>query len=83
MYGIPFPVFARASFGLRGANIPAHSCAPSSLAAGSGFKPGSAVSRSIQMVKIWIPWVATLPPIFPAVLGLETGPAISFFLFWA
>ena len=33
-YGIPFPVFARASFGIRGANIPALACAlvkPSSL----------------------------------------------------
>jgi cytosine/uracil/thiamine/allantoin permease len=39
-YGIPFPVFVRASFGVRGANIPAV-LRPWWRAAGSGFRAGS------------------------------------------
>ena len=35
-----------------------------------------------QMLKLWIPSLATLPKIFPDSFGLETGPAICFFLFW-
>ena len=34
------------------------------------------------MLKIWIPSVENLPQIFPASFGLQTGPAITFFLFW-
>ena len=35
-----------------------------------------------QMIKLWIPSLATLPQIFPTSFGLQTGPAICFFLFW-
>ena len=46
-YGIPFPVLVRASFGVRGANIPA-CCAPWWHADGSESRPGSAGRRSIR-----------------------------------
>lgn len=81
-YGIPFPVLARASFGLRGANIAAVlraivACGWFGIQAWIG---GFAV---FQMLKIWIPAIATLPDIFPAWMGLKTGPAITFLAFWA
>lgn len=80
-YGIPFPVFARASFGTTGANIPAMlraivACGWFGIQAWIG---GYAI---YLMVKIWFPSIASLPHIFPAWLGLETGPAICFFAFW-
>jgi NCS1 family nucleobase:cation symporter-1 len=34
------------------------------------------------MFKLWFPALGTLPQIFPAALGLQTGPAITFLLFW-
>ncbi len=80
-YGIPFPVFARASFGLRGANIPAMLRAV--VACGwFGIQTWIGGFSLFQIVKIWSPRFAQLSPIFPASFGLETGPAITFFLFW-
>jgi NCS1 family nucleobase:cation symporter-1 len=81
MYGIPFPVFARASFGLKGANVPA--VLRALVACGwFGIQTWIGGFALFQMVKIWIPAIAELPQIFPASFGLETGPAILFFLFW-
>ncbi len=80
-YGIPFPVFARISFGLRGANIPA--LLRAIVACGwFGIQTWIGGFAFYQIVKIWIPAFALLPPVFPAWVGLETGPAITFFLFW-
>lgn len=80
-YGIPFPVFARASFGVRGANIPAMLRAI--VACGwFGIQTWIGGFAMYQMMKLWIPSLATLPQIFPASFGLKTGPAICFFLFW-
>lgn len=80
-YGIPFPVFARASFGIRGANIPA--ILRAIVACGwFGIQTWIGGFALFQMLKLWMPGIATLPSIFPAFLGLETGPAITFFLFW-
>jgi NCS1 family nucleobase:cation symporter-1 len=39
-------------------------------------------SALFQMLKVWVPAAGTLPAVFPASWGLETGPAITFFLFW-
>ncbi|MCW3111758.1 MAG: family nucleobase:cation symporter [Segetibacter sp.] len=80
-YGIPFPVFARASFGVRGANIPALlraivACGWFGIQAWIG---GYAV---YLMIRLWIPAIDSLPQIFPASWTLQTGPAICFFLFW-
>lgn len=80
-YGIPFPVFARASFGTTGANIPAMLRAI--VACGwFGIQTWIGGFALFQMLRLWIPSLATLAPVFPASFGLETGPAICFLLFW-
>lgn len=80
-YGIPFPVFARASFGTTGANIPAMLRAI--VACGwFGIQTWIGGFALYQMMKLWIPSLTTLPQIFPDSFGLATGPAICFFLFW-
>jgi nucleobase:cation symporter-1, NCS1 family len=80
-YGIPFPVFARASFGIRGANVPAMLRAI--VACGwFGIQTWIGGSSLYQIVTIWAPDFAKLPETFLARIGLQTGPAITFFLFW-
>lgn len=80
-YGIPFPVFARASFGTSGANIPAMLRAI--VACGwFGIQTWIGGFAIYQMVRLWLPSIETLPQIFPASFGLQTGPAITFILFW-
>ena len=80
-YGIPFPVFARASFGTVGANIPAMLRAI--VACGwFGIQTWIGGFAIYQMLRLWLPFLETLPQIFPASFGLQTGPAITFFLFW-
>ena len=80
-YGIPFPVFARASFGVKGANIPAMLRAI--VACGwFGIQTWIGGFALYQMLHLWFPALATLPAIFPASWGLATGPAICFLLFW-
>lgn len=80
-YGIPFPVFARSSFGTLGANIPA--ILRAIVACGwFGIQTWIGGFALFQMARLWIPSLETLPQIFPDSFGLETGPAICFFLFW-
>jgi len=80
-YGIPFPVFARASFGTKGANIPAMLRAI--VACGwFGIQTWIGGFALYQMFRLWIPSLETLPDIFPASFDLKTGPAICFILFW-
>ena len=80
-YGIPFPVFARASFGVSGANIPA--LLRAIVACGwFGIQTWIGGFALYQMMRLWIPSLTTLPEIFPASFGLQTGPAICFLLFW-
>ena len=80
-YGIPFPVFARASFGTKGANIPA--LLRAIVACGwFGIQTWIGGFALYQMFRLWIPSLETLPQIFPASFGLQTGPAITFFVFW-
>lgn len=80
-YGIPFPVFARASFGTLGANIPA--ILRAIVACGwFGIQTWIGGFAIYQMLRLWIPALETLPQIFPDSFGLQTGPAICFFLFW-
>jgi NCS1 family nucleobase:cation symporter-1 len=79
-YGIPFPVFARASFGTSGANIPAMLRAI--VACGwFGIQTWIGGFALYQMLHLWIPALGALPRL-PRFLGLETGPAICFILFW-
>jgi NCS1 family nucleobase:cation symporter-1 len=80
-YGIPFPVFVRASFGTRGANIPAMLRAI--VACGwFGIQTWIGGYSVYQLVNVWTPALRDLPAVFPASFGLETGPAITFVLFW-
>ncbi len=80
-YGIPFPVFARASFGVRGANIPA--ILRAIVACGwFGIQTWIGGYALYLMLRLWFPSLGTMNPIFPASWTLETGPAITFFLFW-
>ncbi len=80
-YGIPFPVFVRASFGVRGANIAAMLRAI--VACGwFGIQTWIGGFALYQMLRLWVPAIETLPQIFPASFGLQTGPAITFILFW-
>src|SRR5687767_5772484 len=80
-YGIPFPVFARASFGVKGANIPAMLRAI--VACGwFGIQTWIGGFALYQMFRLWFPGLETLPQIFPDSFGLQTGPAIFFFIFW-
>ena len=80
-YGIPFPVFARLSFGIRGANIAG--VLRAIVACGwFGIQTWIGGFALYQAVKIWFPSFASLPVFFPEWVGLETGPAITFFVFW-
>lgn len=80
-YGIPFPVLARASFGTRLANLPAMLRAI--VACGwFGIQTWIGGFALYQMMRMWWPGLETMNPIFPASWGLETGPAITFFIFW-
>lgn len=80
-YGISFPVFARASFGVSGANIPA--LLRAIVACGwFGIQTWIGGYATYLMLRLWFPALGTLSPIFPASWSLETGPAITFFLFW-
>jgi len=80
-YGVPFPVFARSSFGIRGANIPAMLRAV--VACGwFGIQTWIGGFAIFQMLRMWVPSIGMLPKVFPDSWGLETGPAITFFAFW-
>lgn len=80
-YGIPFPVLARASFGVKGANIPA--LLRAIVACGwFGIQTWIGGNAIFQMWRAWWPAVAEWPAVFPASWGLDTGPALTFFLFW-
>ncbi|WP_440135508.1 NCS1 family nucleobase:cation symporter-1, partial [Chitinophaga sancti] len=80
-YGIPFPVFARASFGTKGANVPA--LLRAIVACGwFGIQTWIGGFAIYQMLRLWIPALEQLPLVFPASWGLATGPAICFILFW-
>ena len=81
-YGIPFPVLARASFGVLGANIPALlrglvACGWFGIQTWIG---GWAIYKLIEV--LW-PGIATLPQILPAFVGLNTGEFLCFMVFWA
>jgi len=80
-YGIPFPVFARASFGVKGANIPA--LLRAIVACGwFGIQTWIGGFALYQLARLWLPSIDALPQTFLADVGLQTGPAITFLLFW-
>src|SRR5438045_7978881 len=80
-YGISFPVLYRASFGVRRANIPA--LLRAIVACGwFGIQTWIGGYAIYQLLRLWIPSIASLPHFFPPWTGLTLGPAICFFLFW-
>ncbi len=77
-FGIPFPVFARASFGTKGANIPAMLRAI--VACGwFGIQTWIGGKSLYLLIKVWNPSLPELAinGLFPAVL-----PLICFLVFW-
>ncbi len=81
-YGIPFPVFARASFGVLGANVPA--LLRALVACGwFGIQSWFGGAALYQLAKQLWPGIATLPAVLPAGIGLSTGEALGFLVFWA
>jgi len=81
-YGVPFPVLVRSSFGVRGSHVP--SLLRAVVACGwfgiQTWIGGWAIYILIEA--LW-PGIATLPALLPAGVGLNTGEAICFLLFWA
>jgi NCS1 family nucleobase:cation symporter-1 len=78
-YGIPFPVFARASFGIRGANIPA--ILRAIVACGwFGIQTWIGGFAIYQMIRAWNP---SLPEIDHSALFPQAVPFICFLAFWA
>lgn len=80
-YGIPFPVLARASFGVLGANVPALlrglvACGWFGIQTWIG---GWAIYKLLEV--LW-PGIATLPQALPGFVGLSTGEFLCFMLFW-
>ena len=77
-YGIPFPVFARASFGTAGANIPA--VLRAIVACGwFGIQTWIGGDALYHILKAWFP---SLPEVDTKSLFPGTAPLLCFFAFW-
>lgn len=77
-YGIPFPVFARASFGTKGANIPA--ILRAIVACGwFGIQTWIGGASIYYILKAWSP---SLPEIDSSTLFPQAIPMACFLLFW-
>ncbi len=80
-YGIPFPVLARASFGVLGANVPA--LLRGLVACGwFGIQTWIGGWAIYKLIEVMWPGIATLPQLLPAFVGLNTGEFVCFMLFW-
>ena len=81
-YGIPFPVFARASFGINGAHIP--SFLRAIVACGwFGIQTWIGGAAIYTIVLIFFPAVEQLPPLMPDWIGVHFMQFSCFMLFWA
>ena len=81
-YGIPFPVLARASFGVLGANVPA--LLRALVACGwFGIQTWIGGWAIYKLIEVMWPGIATLPQVLPAFVGLNSGECLCFMLFWA
>lgn len=77
-YGIPFPVFARASFGVKGANVPA--LLRAIVACGwFGIQTWIGGAAIYNMLRVWN---TSLPEINTSTLLPQALPMICFLLFW-
>ena len=80
-YGIPFPVFARASFGIQGAHIP--SFLRAIVACGwFGIQTWIGGAAIYTMVLIFWPGVAEAPTMMPDWVGVSLAQFICFMVFW-
>jgi len=81
-YGIPFPVFARASFGVRGSHIP--SLLRAIVACGwFGIQTWIGGAAIYTIVLILWPTVADIPAMMPEWVGVSLVQFGCFMLFWA
>ncbi len=81
-YGIPFPVFARASFGVRGSHIP--SLLRAIVACGwFGIQTWIGGAAIYTIVLILFPYIADGPAMMPEWVGVSLIQFICFMLFWA
>jgi NCS1 family nucleobase:cation symporter-1 len=81
-YGIPFPVFARASFGVRGSHIP--SLLRAIVACGwFGIQTWIGGAAIYTIVLILWPWVVDGPAMMPDWVGVSLIQFLCFMLFWA
>jgi len=77
-YGIPFPVYCRASFGLRGANVPAMLRAL--VACGwFGIQTWIGGGAIYQILCVWFPKMAELPQTW---VGINIAQIGCFLFFW-
>jgi nucleobase:cation symporter-1, NCS1 family len=77
-YGIPFPVYCRASFGVLGANVPA--CLRALVACGwFGIQTWIGGFAIYKIVAIFVPAWKALPNTF---LGINTPQVVCFLVFW-
>jgi NCS1 family nucleobase:cation symporter-1 len=80
-YGIPFPVLARAPFGVLGANIPAMLRAV--VACGwFGIQTWIGGFAIYKLLEVMWPGIATMGAL-PSFIGLNIGEFLCFMLFWA
>ncbi len=80
LYGIPFPVYCRASFGTKGANIPA--LLRALVACGwFGIQTWIGGSAIFKILAEFFPSVSTGTPI--AFLGITPAQVVCFLFFWA
>jgi NCS1 family nucleobase:cation symporter-1 len=78
-YGIPFPVYCRASFGIRGANIPA--LLRALVACGwFGIQSWIGGGAIYKIVAIYVPAWEQLPPV--SGLGINAAQIACFLAFW-
>src|SRR5256714_11347116 len=81
-YGTPFPLLARASFGVLGANTPA--VLRGLVACGwFGIQTWIGGWAIYKLIEVMWPGIATLPQLLPAFVGLNTGEFLCFMIFWA
>ncbi|HEY2931318.1 MAG TPA: NCS1 family nucleobase:cation symporter-1 [Acidobacteriota bacterium] len=80
-YGIPFPVLARSSFGVLGANVPAMLRA--FVACGwFGIQTWIGGEAIYQLGLTLFPGRTYLPDVMPSFVGITLGQFLSFMLFW-
>ncbi|MCY4644187.1 MAG: NCS1 family nucleobase:cation symporter-1 [Bacteriovoracales bacterium] len=81
-YGIPYPIYARSSFGILGSNVPALLRAV--VACGwFGIQSWIGGTAVMAVIKILWPGFENLPPVLPDFMGVETAPFLCFLIFWA